>query len=126
MIKEILETYKEKIPTNEMLFLCSTENPSPIAYFNVYEEGDIWVKIKGCEECPVEKRRICCGKCPMFSDLGCYWHLESRRGSNKPFYCITFPHPGKCMSHCQLQYKCIEGSKKDKIRRICNKGNIFE
>jgi len=42
---------------DEMLFLCSIENPSPIAYCNVYEIGDIWVKIQGCDQCS-EKGKI--------------------------------------------------------------------
>ena len=37
--KKILETYNKDIPTDETLFICSRKDPSPIAYFNVYEEG---------------------------------------------------------------------------------------
>ena len=34
--------------------ICSLDDPTPVAYANVYENGDIWVKIQGCEACPIE------------------------------------------------------------------------
>ena len=55
---ELPEKYKK-----EKLVLCSIDDPSPILYMNIYEEGDVWVKSKGCEGC--ENNRKCCGDCPM-------------------------------------------------------------
>ena len=115
----IPEKYKK-----EKLFLCSIENPSPIFYCNIYEEGDVWIKIKGCEGC--EKHKKCCGNCPLSVDSGCVYHIGiNKKGSKKPFFCVYFPTPDKCLSWCQLEFKCIVGKYKNKIRKIKNPGNIF-
>lgn len=114
-----------KLVTERKVALCPLDDPSPVAYFNVYEVGDIWVKIKGCEDCPLEDRRKCCGNCPMFSELGCYWHLESGNRSSKPYNCIVDPTPDKGASYCQLEFKCVAGSKAGKIRKVREPGNVF-
>ena len=115
----IPEKYKK-----EKLFLCSIENPSPILYCNIYEEGDVWIKIKGCEEC--EKHKLCCGNCTLSVDSGCVYHIGiNKKGSKKPFFCVYFPTPDKCLSWCQLEFKCVSGVKKGKIRKIKKHGNIF-
>ncbi len=117
---ELPEKYKK-----EKLVLCSTDNPSPIAYMNIYEEGDVWLKIKGCEGCKNNKK--CCGDCPMSTDLGCFYHLgANKKTSRKPFYCVFFPTPNKTISWCQLEYKCIVGTHKDEIRQIKKPGNVFK
>jgi len=93
---------------------------------NLYEEGDVWVKTKGCEDCPVEVRRKCCGTCPLFAEIGCTLHLQkTAKGGNKPFKCVTTPHPDSCKSNCCLEYKSIAGSKAGKIRRVKDRGNVF-
>ena len=103
------------------------DNPSPIAFMNIYEKGDIWVKIKGCEDCPLESRKKCCGNCPMFTEKGCFFHLGSEiKRSNKPFHCAVRPSPNSCASYCYLEFKCIKGSKKGKIRKVSKPGNIFD
>ncbi len=108
----------------EKLFLCSVENPSPILYVNIYGEGDVWIKVKGCEGCKEHKK--CCGNCPLSIDLGCAYHLgANKKGSKKPFFCIYFPIPDNCLSWCQLEFKCIVGKYKNKIRKIKKHGNIF-
>jgi hypothetical protein len=125
--EKILEIYYKEIPKNEKLFLCSIEDPTPIAFFNVFEEGDIWVKIKGCESCSDRGRKLCCGECKMATSLGCLIHLEQYpRGCRKPFSCITIPTPEKCMSYCSLEFKSVKGSKEGKIRKVRDKGNTFE
>jgi len=117
----------EGYENNDMLFLCSIENPSPIAYCNVYEIGDVWVKKQGCDQCSEKGRSICCRDCAMTTSKGCLLHLEKyNRGSKKPFSCITVPSPEKCMSYCALQFESVKGSKKGKIRKVCNPGNVFE
>lgn len=111
---ELPDNYK-----NDKLVLCPTNNPSPIIYMNLYEEGDVWLKIQGCESCFKENRMKCCGNCPMsLNDTGeCRLHIDNNR-EDKPFYCIIKPFPNTCMSFCNLQYKCISGSKKGKIRKV--------
>jgi len=99
------------------------DDPSPIAYLNVYEEGDVWIKIKGCEACLLETRKICCGNCPMFTSKGCFLHLDP--GSNKPFHCVAMLYPNTYISYCSLEFKCVEGSKAGQVRRIKDTGDVF-
>lgn len=109
----------------EKAVLCLVDDPTPVAFFNVYEEGDVWVKIKGCNSCPVEARKNCCGNCPMVTPNGdCYWHLE-KKNSSKPFYCIIKPAPDQCKRTCALEFQCISGSRKGKIRRVADPGGVF-
>ena len=37
-----------------MIALIPVHNPSPVGFLNVYEDGDEWVKIKSCLDCPIE------------------------------------------------------------------------
>jgi len=112
---------------DDILFLCSVEDPSPIAFLNVYEKGDVWIKTESCEGCTDRGRELCCRGCPMVTELGCFLHLpKSSRGSKKPFGCVTIPSPEKCMSYCNLQFTSVRGSKKGKIRKVSNPGNIFD
>lgn len=109
------------------LVLCHKNLPEPIAYLNIYEKGDVWLKIQGCETCSIESKRKCCNGCPMYSDKGCYFHMENDgRKSKKPYHCVVYPDPSSSFSHCQLEYKCIRGSKKGQIRKVRDRGNIFE
>ena len=108
--------------TKEKSLLIPVDDPSPVAFVNIYDEGDIWVKTKGCEDCPIELRKRCCGDCPcVLPDGKCYWHCDlpmSRNGGWKPFYCIKNPLPDKCVKRCCIEYKCVAGPKKGKIRRL--------
>ena len=105
------------------LVVCKVDSPDIISYLNVYEEGDEWVKIQGCEVCSLENRKKCCNGCPMFSEKGCYFHLELT--NSKPFRCVVKPSPDTCLSWCSLEFECIAGSKKGKIRRVKDIGNVF-
>lgn len=126
-IEEILSEYYKDVPRDQTLFLCSTRTPTTIAYFNVYEEGDIWVKIQGCDICPIESRKQCCGKCMLFSEHGCLLHLENNeKGNKKPFQCLSIPSPDKNLEFCHLEFKCISGNNKGKIRKVCDPRDIFE
>lgn len=105
--------------TNKIAVVVEIDNPTPIAYLNLYEQGDLWLKIKGCEDCPIESRRRCCNQCPMLvKDNGlCMLHMGV--GSlNKPFECVVRPNPKNCLSWCQLEYKCISGKNEGKIRKV--------
>ena len=109
--------------TKARAVLCLCDEPTPIAYLNIYEEGDIWIKIKGCETCTLEHRRLCCDSCPMFTSLGCHFHLEVTQ--SKPFRCVINPTPDICQKWCNLEFKCIEGSKKGYMRRVKDIDNEF-
>ena len=110
----------------EKAVVCLVNEPSPVAYLNLYEAGDVWVKIQGCEACPLERRKRCCGECPLFAETGCVLHLQkTAKGGNKPFKCVTTPHPDSAKGDCRLIYKCVAGSKKGKIRRVGDRGNVF-
>jgi len=103
--------------------VCYIDEPSPIAYYDLYDEGDEWIKIKGCQECPPESRRLCCGQCPFLMDYECAWNRD--RSKNKPFTCIVKPYPSSAMSFCALEYLCVKGPKEGKIRRVQDPGNTF-
>ena len=110
---------------------CYIDDPSAIAYEDVYEKGDRWEKIRGCHECPPENRDKCCNNCGMYSTLkGCYWHIEregrDNRSSKKPFYCITKHYPSAAVSYCSLEFKCVRGSRLGKIRRVKDRGDVFQ
>ena len=116
--------YKISDITNKIVVLCALDDPTPIAYMNLYEEGDIWIKIRGCEGCPNTDK--CCGNCPLKVEKGCVFHIEAREYSRKPFNCIVHPKPTIHQSFCQLEFRCIKGSKKDKVRKVCNPGGTFD
>jgi hypothetical protein len=117
-MKDITKKYSAVIPLND---------PSPVAYLNVFEEGDVWIKIKGCDECSEENKKRCCKMCPMSLPNGdCYWHIESKEISRKSFYCVIVPHPQTFNTHCSLEFKCVEGSRKGQIRRVKDKPEVFQ
>lgn len=109
--------------TNSQAVLCLLNDPTPIAYYNIYEEGDIWVKTRGCEDCSTESRKLCCGTCPMLSEKGCFLHLDN--SENKPYKCVVNPPPDTCLKWCSLEFKCVQGSHMGKIRRVKDPGDIF-
>ena len=106
--------------TDKKAVVCLLDDPTPIAYYNVYKPGDIWIKIKGCEECDIEDRKKCCGNCPHVTAKGdCAWQLEEGR-SSKPWSCIAWPTPKQANSRCVLEFKCVKGKFKGKIRKVRN------
>jgi len=112
--------------TSQLSVVISVSDPSSIAFLNVYEEGDIWIKIEGCEKCSYENRTQCCGSCPMNTEKGCFFHLDKRSNINKPFYCIASPTPKDCIGYCSQKFKCLQGKYRDKIRKISKPSDIFE
>ena len=104
--------------------IINVNEPTPIAYLNLYEKDDRWEKIKSCEGCPNIDQ--CCGDCPMLSSKGCFFHLEKNTYSHKPFKCIVAPMPNIAISWCQLEYKCVKGKNKDKIRRLKDKRDVLQ
>lgn len=113
------------IISSEPAVVCPMDSPSPIAYLNIYENGDIWIKTKGCENCSWDNRKKCCGNCPMLTMRGCTYHLENIKSSRKPLHCVIEPPPSKCKSYCQLEFQCAKGSHKGQIRKVSEPGNIF-
>lgn len=109
--------------TKERAAVCLLDDPTPVAYLNIYEEGDVWVKINNCEGC---SRRGCCGDCPMLSSIGCYWHLENPGRSHKPYVCVVYPYPDTRKPYCQLEFRCVQGSREGYIRRVRENRNVFE
>lgn len=109
---------------NKLSALIEVDSPTPIAFLNVFENGDKWVKIKGCEDCPEEWRKKCCGNCPLKSDKGCSLHLQ--KPFQKPFSCIITPSPYVCKKNCVLEYRCVEGKNEGKIRRVTDIRNVIK
>lgn len=108
----------------ETFAIVSVDDPTPVSYLNLYERGDRWEKIKGCKGCKEAEK--CCGNCPMLVKGKCFYHLEKRKYSAKPFKCVVAPVPTIAMSWCQLEYECVEGTMKGKVRRVRDKGNVFK
>jgi hypothetical protein len=106
-----------------MRVICHIDRPEVIGYEDVFEDGDAWVKVQGCEACSVENRKTCCGSCPMFTAKGCFFHEEA--SNSKPYRCVVWPTPDASLSWCALEFKCVKGSKQGKVRRIKDKGNEF-
>jgi len=102
---------------NKQLVICDYKEPTSYVYLNVFQKGDVWLKIKGCEGCSWEDRKKCCGKCPMNTEKGCFFHLDSGT-SNKPQSCVVRPNPNASISSCQLEFKCIKGINDGKIIKI--------
>jgi hypothetical protein len=109
-----------KLPTDKTLVIVEYDRPEVVAVANLYHPGDLWLKIRRCQDCPPESVRICCGKCPHRMDKGCQWHFEGRR-SAKPFVCTVDPDPRQTRSFCQLEYECVEGHDKGYIRCVRDK-----
>jgi hypothetical protein len=110
--------------TNEELAIVYSNKPVPVAYMNVYEKGDVWLKIKGCDSCPPEQAKKCCGRCPLVSDMGCFLHLDTF-GKNKPFNCVVKPSPRKHMANCALEYKCVCGTYSSLTHKLCNPRGVL-
>ena len=98
-----------------LLAVCDVDTLTPVAYINVYEQNDIWIKTEGCEGCPEESRRRCCGRCAFRMEAGCAWHFETGDAMRaKPFVCVVRPFPTKRKVYCQLEYLCVQGLDKGK------------
>jgi len=111
---------------DKMLALCPVGDPSPIAYMNVYEPDDLWIKVQGCEACPTERREKCCGNCPMLTpDAKCYWNMENKRASSKPFKCVVLPEPSRAKKGCALIFECVRGTHKGKLRHVTDIGGVL-
>lgn len=112
-----------------MKVVIDIKGQTPVGFIDVYEEGDEWVKIKGCEECPKEQRIKCCGNCPCITpNGGCYWQEspEHQKAPRKSLYCMITPAIDKFNSNCCLEYRSVKGSKIGKIRRVKDKLNVFQ
>jgi len=106
------------------LVITPVDSPSPVAFENVYEEGDRWEKVVGCEGCPnIDK---CCGNCPLLvPGKGCLLHLEAPRSSRKPFRCVAWPTPKDNLSWCQQEWRCVRGSHAGEARRVREPADVF-
>jgi hypothetical protein len=114
--------------TKKRAVIFNLDNPSPVAYMNIYEESDIWIKTQGCEACPEENRMKCCNNCGMFSERkGCVWHVTRNLDTtNKPWNCMVKPYPDAAMPFCALEFTSISGRHKGAIRRVKDRGDIFQ
>jgi len=93
-----------------------------LGFQNVYDDGDRWDKIRGCRDCPPQKR--CCGNCPLSSDYGCYLHVVNK-GQDKPLHCVIHPIPTKHRPNCCLEYRCVRGKYIGFVRKQCEPSNIL-
>ena len=107
---------------DEILALISLKRPSElVGYMNVYDYGDIWEKIKGCDGC----ENNCCKNCPIYmEDLGCRLHILNM-GQDKPVHCVIQPSPLKHRADCLLEYKCTKGIHIGRIRKQSDPKNVL-
>ena len=109
----------DKFPTDKMCAIVPINDPSPVGYINVFEQGDVWWKTKGCKGCPVESQKMCCNHCKIFSPVGCGFQADDYiSATNKPYQCVVKPTPEQGRSYCQLQFTCIKGKHKGKVRNL--------
>ena len=109
-----------------MRVICSVSDSTPTKFLDVFEDGDEWVKVVGCEGCAWEDMQKCCGNCPhLMVERGCDFQFEERNVSNKPFRCVVLPAPDVCHSYCQQEFLCIQGSKVGLTRRVRDKRDVF-
>ena len=107
------------------LVVCDIDEATPVAYINVYEDNDIWLKVQGCEACEREKPQRCCGGCPFVMADGCKFNFD-KGVSTKPFMCVVLPLIIKNqMKGCSLIYKAVAGSMVGKMRRVCDPADTF-
>lgn len=98
---------------------------SPSAFQNVYETGDRWEKIIGCDGCTFN----CCTNCSarMPESNRCAVHLEEPDA--KRWKCVKWPRPNQAHPGCQQEFKCVKGSPAivGKVRRVTDaKTRFFE
>lgn len=115
--------------------ICYVDDPTPVAFIDLYEPGDKWVKVQGCDKCALETRLHCCGNhqitsCPMQDKLtgNCRWNLPPN--NDKPWSCVIKPIPSRCVNFsnnqsCCLEYECVQGMYKGKIRRLRDRQGVF-
>jgi hypothetical protein len=98
-----------------MLAVIPVDNPVVFAFRDVFEEGDEWEQIVGCEACT--RRGKCCGRCKLKMPSGdCRLHVED--AGQKPHHCVITPNPTQVWSWCAIQFKCIKGSRKGEIKKV--------
>jgi len=129
MIQKEINNFIPNI-TDKFAMVIPDDDPSPIAYINLFDQGDVWIKIKGCDECPIDLRLRCCNKCPcIVPDGKCYWHSSNPHGDSgdmKPFRCIKNPSPKNgVFLFCSLEFECVAGPNKGKVRRLKDKLNVL-
>jgi len=111
--------------SDKVLAVIPTDDPSPVAFMNLYEPGDMWVKVHGCEGCNEEQRRRCCGQCVLYvNNKGCERHLERGTMQSKPFHCTVLPVPNQQWGNCHLVYECIAGKWKGYQRQIWDEDDV--
>ena len=114
-----------ELPTDELLVIVNMD-AEVVGYRNLYDPGDEWLKVKGCENCPEESRRRCCGRCGHRMSKGCSWHIEKGDyTTGKPFVCVVRPVPDACKSTCQQEYLCTTGPHAGKTRRTRDKRDFL-
>ena len=93
-------------------------DPSPVAFVSVFEPGDIWIKVVGCETCRLENRKKCCGECPQIDiNRNCALHSGLTLETVKPLRCVVFPAPNETYDWCVQEFVCVKGTNKGKIKR---------
>lgn len=113
------------LPTDELLVIVNMDAET-VGYRNLYDPGDEWRKVKGCEECPEAAQTRCCGRCGHRMSKGCSWHIEKGDyTTGKPFVCVVRPVPDACKSMCQQEYLCTIGPHKGKTRRTRDKRDFL-
>lgn len=117
-----------RLPRDRVLAVTPVDDPSPVAYMNLYDPGDTWVKIQGCEACEPERAARCCGVrpnptddyngCPFRGEFGCALHYERGPWKSKPYHCAVLPLPTTTKGKCALVYECTEGPNRGKKRHL--------
>jgi hypothetical protein len=104
------------IKTDEMYAIVKVTEPEIVGFANVYEPGDVWQKVRGCDGCSP----TCCPPgCKFLIDNKCVIHCHDH-GTLKPFGCLVPPSPRGQDSNCRLVFEALAGSHVGKFRHKCD------
>ena len=104
-----------KKPLENPLPIIDPVNATVLGFRSVYEEGDEWKKVVGCEGCETR----CCTNCPALTPSNkCSIHMDGP--TQKRLQCIVWPRPSLSFPGCQQMFECVAGSKSilGKFRRV--------
>jgi len=109
----------------KVIALVAIDEPTVLGYANLFEPGDIWIKTVGCQGCKLESRKKCCANCMAFYSKGCGFQIRGG-ASHKPFECVVKPVPNQGLSYCQMEFQCVAGKNKGKVRKMSDSLDVLK
>ena len=104
-----------------MFAIVAMNDPSAMGFMDVYDPGDVWMKVQGCDACITENN--CCGNCAARAGDKCSLHILN--GGSKPYDCVVRPSPIEHNSNCALVFECTCGKFKGQFRWKADPQSVF-